>query len=128
MVPKFGSLPSRMDNGGRDGWAVLDRIIHEAPMYLKPQGCLVFIMFEFLREERVREKLAAAGLEPCVIAREEQPFPRIARERLEYIRSLDAEGSLPPGRPTTCSRPVLCGEKTNFHSLAGVSDERSVRS
>lgn len=90
----------------------MDLIIHEAPKYLKPQGRLVFTMFEFLGEERALEKLGAVGLEPCVIAREEQPFPRIARERLEYIRSLDAEGSLPPGCPTTCSRLVLRGEKT----------------
>ena len=109
---EWDDAQSRMDNGGPDGCAVLDLIIHEAPKYLKPQGRLVFTMFEFLGEERALEKLGAAGLEPRVIAREEQPFPRIARERLEYIRSLDAEGSLPPGRPTTCSRLVLCGEKT----------------
>lgn len=102
---------SRVDNGGPDGWAVLDRIIHEAPIYLKPQGRLVFTLFGFLGVERALEKLRAVGLGPRVVAREEQPFPRIARERLEYIRPLDTEGILPAGHPATCPRFVLCAQK-----------------
>lgn len=102
---------ARTDNGGPDGWAVVDRIIHEAPTYLKPEGRLVFPLFGFLGVERASETLRRAGLDPRVLARDEQPFPRIARERLEYIRSLDAEGILPPGRPATCPRLVLCGQK-----------------
>lgn len=102
---------SRADNGGPDGWDVLDRIIREAPAHLKPQGRLVFTLFGFLGIERGKEKLRAAGLDPKVLAREEQPFPRLARERMEYLRSLDAERILPPGRPRTCPRLVLCGQK-----------------
>jgi release factor glutamine methyltransferase len=102
---------SRVDNGGPDGWVVLDRIIQQAPAHLKPRGRLVFTLFEFLGVRRAIATLQAAGLEPRVLAREEQPFPRIARERLEYIRSLDVEGILPPGRPATCIRLVLCGQK-----------------
>jgi release factor glutamine methyltransferase len=102
---------SRTDNGGPDGWDVLDRIIGEGPAHLKSQGRLVFTLFGFLGVGRAQEKLRAAGLNPRVLAREEQPFPRLARERLEYLRSLDAEGILPPGRPSTCPRLVLCGQK-----------------
>lgn len=102
---------SRTDNGGPDGWGILDRVIREAPAHLKPQGRLVFTLFGFLGIERAQEKLRAAGLDPNVLAREEQPFPRLARERMEYLRSLDAEGILPPGRPLTCPRLVLCGQK-----------------
>ncbi len=50
-VPKAGSLlfaphhPLReetMNNGGPDGWAILDRSIHESPAYLKfDRTCLV---------------------------------------------------------------------------------------
>lgn len=101
---------SRADNGGPDGWAVLDRIIQEAPGHLKPRGRLAFTLFEFLGIPRAMDSLRAAKLEPRVLARETQPFPRLARERLDYLRSLDPTGVLPPGKPGQCVRLVLCGE------------------
>lgn len=102
---------SRMDNAGPDGWAVLERIIRDAPAHLKPQGRLTFTLFGFLGLERALTCLRAAGLSPQILARELQPFPRLARERLEHVRRLDVAGTLPPGLPTTCSRFVLCGQK-----------------
>ena len=87
------------------------RIIHEAPHYLKSQGRLVFTLFGFLGVERALETLRGVGLEPRVLAREEQPFPRIARERAEYIRSVDVEGVVAAGRPATCPCLILCGGK-----------------
>jgi release factor glutamine methyltransferase len=102
---------SRMDNGGPDGWLLLDRIIRESPPHLKPGGRLVLTLFGFLGVERGMEAVRDAGLEPLVAAREEQPFPRLARERLEYIRAVSpASGGL-TGRPPTCPRLVLCGRK-----------------
>jgi len=108
---EWGDAQSRADNGGPDGWAVLERIIHEAPAHLKPQGRLVFTLFGFLGERRALDSLTSAGLAPQILAREEQAFPRLARERLDQIRSVDFEGVLGPGRPTTCPRLVLCGRK-----------------
>jgi release factor glutamine methyltransferase len=108
---EWDDAQARTDNGGLDGWAVLHRIIREGPGHLKPQGRLVFTLFAFLGVERAMQELKVAGLAPRVLARDEQPFPRIARERLDYIRSLDAEGVLPAGTPATCPRLVLCGEK-----------------
>ena len=102
---------SRMNNAGPDGWAVLDRIIHDAPAYLKPKGRLAFTLFGFLGVERALTCLRAAGLAPQILVREVQPIPRLARERLEHIRRLDSAGTLPPGLPATCSRFVLCGQK-----------------
>jgi methylase of polypeptide subunit release factors len=102
---------SRADNGGPDGWAVLDRIIHEAPTYLKSQGRPVFTLFGLLGVQRALQELQATGLDARILARVEQPFPRIARERLEHIRSVDVESALPAGRPATCTRLVLCGQK-----------------
>ena len=102
---------SRMDNGGPDGWLLLDRIIRESPPHLKPGGRLVLTLFGFLGIERGMERLREAGLEPRVVAREEQPFPRLARERLEYIRSVSPETGALTGRPPTCPRLVLCGRK-----------------
>lgn len=87
------------------------RIIRQAPDYLKPQGRPIFTLFGFLGIGRAEERLRAAGLRPRILAHEEQSFPRIARERLEYLRSLGGEGALPPGRPTKCSRLVLCGQR-----------------
>ena len=102
---------SRMDNGGPDGWLLLDRIIRKSPPHLKPGGRLVLTLFGFLGIERGMEAVRDAGLEPRVVAREEQPFPRLARERLEYIRSVSPEASALTGRPPTCPRLVLCGRK-----------------
>ncbi len=107
---EWDDAQSRADNSGPDGWVVLDRIIHEAPKYLKLQRRLMFTLSGFLGVERALEKLRAVGLGPRAVAREEQPFPRIAREGLDSIRSLDTEGILPAGRPTTCPRLVLCGQ------------------
>jgi release factor glutamine methyltransferase len=102
---------ARMDNGGPDGWAVLDRIIQEGPAYLAPGGRLVFTLFGFLGVERALEKLRAAGLVPSVLARDEQPFPRIARVRLEHIRGVSPEAASLEGRPAACTRLVVCGSK-----------------
>jgi release factor glutamine methyltransferase len=102
---------SRMDNGGPDGWLLLDRIIRESPPHLKPGGRLVLTLFGFLGIARGLETVRDAGLKPRVVAREEQPFPRLARERLEYIRSVSPESACLTGRPPTCPRLVLCGRK-----------------
>jgi len=102
---------SRVDNGGPDGWLLLDRIIRESPLHLKPGGRLFFTLFGFLGIARGMQRLRDAGLIPCVLAREEQPFPRLARERLEYIRSVSPESAGLTGRPPTCPRLVLCGRK-----------------
>jgi release factor glutamine methyltransferase len=108
---EWEDMLSRADNGGPDGWAVLDRIIHEAPTYLKSQGRPVFTLFGLLGVQRALQELQATGLDARILARVEQPFPRIARERLEHIRSVDVESALPAGRPATCTRLVLCGQK-----------------
>jgi len=107
---EWADLQSLTDNGGPDGWALLDRMIQAAPTHLTPQGRLVFTLFDFLGVERALTKLRAAGLAPSILARAEQPFPRLGRERLEYIRSLDIEGALPE-RPLTCARLILSGQK-----------------
>ncbi len=102
---------SRADNGGADGWALLGPIIDEAPAHLKPGGRLVFTLFGFLGPERAQDRLRRAGLQPRVLAREAEPFPRVGRERLAHLRSLDAEGVLAAGCPLQCERLVVCGEK-----------------
>jgi len=107
---EWDDLHSRMDNGGRDGWDILDRTIQEAPVFLAPGGRLVFTLFGFLGVERALEKLRSAGLAPGVLGQEVQPFPRIARERLHFIRSLNPD-AVAEERPSSCLRVVLCGQK-----------------
>ncbi|MGH7354908.1 MAG: HemK2/MTQ2 family protein methyltransferase [Candidatus Rokuibacteriota bacterium] len=100
------------DNGGPDGWALLDRVIGKAPAHLTPGGRLVFTLFAFLGIERARCTLRAAGLEPVVVAREPQPFPRIGYERLDYLRTVDTEGTIPRDvLPRTVDRYVVAGRR-----------------
>jgi methylase of polypeptide subunit release factors len=98
------------DNGGIDGWELLDRVIAGAPAHLEPGGRLVFTMFGFLGPKAACARLEAAGLEPSIVARETQGFPRIGYERLEHIRGLDAEATLPAvGMPATAERLLVQG-------------------
>jgi release factor glutamine methyltransferase len=98
------------DNGGVDGWDLLDRVIAGAPAHLADGGRLIFTMFAFLGLKGALARLEAAGLEPSVLARETQSFPRIGYERLDHIRALDVEGTLPPvGLPSTVDRFVVQG-------------------
>jgi release factor glutamine methyltransferase len=98
------------DNGGPDGWRLLERVIAEAPAHLRPGGRLVFTLFGFLGVKGALARLTYAGFEPSVLGQERQAFPRIAYERLDHIRGLDVEGTLPPtGLPTSVERYVLQG-------------------
>ncbi|MBI4588115.1 MAG: methyltransferase [Candidatus Rokubacteria bacterium] len=100
------------DNGGVDGWEILDRAIQGAPRHLAPGGRLVFTLFAFLGQKAAMAKLEAVGLAPRVIGREVQAFPRIGYERLDHIRSVDTEGVLPrTGLPRTVERFVVQGTK-----------------
>lgn len=100
------------DNGGRDGWSLLDRVIAGAPAHLRPGGRLVFTLFGFLGIKTALGKLADVGLEPSILGQETQAFPRIGYERLEHIRAHDAEGTLPrSGWPATVERYVVQGAR-----------------
>lgn len=100
------------DNGGRDGWSLLDRVITGAPTHLNPGGRLVFTLFAFLGVKIALGKLADAGFEPSILAQETQGFPRIGYERLEHIRALDPEATLPQsGWPVSVERYVVQGVK-----------------
>jgi release factor glutamine methyltransferase len=87
------------DNGGPDGWAILDRVIAGAPGHLRPGGRLAFTIFAFLGVKAAFARCEAAGLTPRIVAAETQAFPRIGYERLEHLRTVDAEATLPRGGP-----------------------------
>jgi len=85
-------------------------VIAGALAHLEPGGRLVFTMFGFLGPKAACARLEAAGLEPSIVARETQAFPRIGYERLEHIRGLDAEATLPAvGMPATAERLLVQG-------------------
>jgi HemK-related putative methylase len=98
------------DNGGLDGWELIDRVITGAARHLRPRGRLVFSLFAFLGRKQAFARLEAAGLAPAIVASEVQSFPRIGFERLDHLRALDTEGTLPPsGAPTTVERFIVQG-------------------
>jgi release factor glutamine methyltransferase len=99
------------DNGGLDGWEILDRVIGAAPGHLEPGGRLVFSLFAFLGRKSAFARLERQGFTPVVLASEVQPFPRIGYERLDHIRSLDPEGTLPRGLPATVERLLIQGTR-----------------
>lgn len=98
------------DNGGVDGWEILDRVIAGARDHLVPGGRLVFTIFAFLGRKTALAKIEARGFVPAVLASEVQGFPRIGYERIEHLRRLDAEGTLPQtGPPGSVERLVIQG-------------------
>lgn len=98
------------DNGGLDGWELIDRVIAGAAEHLAPRGRLVFSIFAFLGRKKAFAKLEAAGFVPSIVASEVQSFPRIGYERLDHIRTLDAEGTVrPAGVPATVERFIIEG-------------------
>ncbi|PYN87301.1 MAG: hypothetical protein DMD87_15600 [Candidatus Rokuibacteriota bacterium] len=97
------------DNGGADGWQLLDRVIAGAPRHLVPGGRLIFTLFAFLGPKAACAKIEAAGLAPAIIGSEIQSFPRIGYERLEHIRAHDLEATMPSGIPETVERYAIQG-------------------
>jgi release factor glutamine methyltransferase len=98
------------DNGGRDGWELLDRVIEGARAHLHPHGRVVFTIFAFLGRKRALAKLERLGFTAAIVASETQAFPRIGYERLEHLRSVDGEGTIPAhGLPATVERLVVQG-------------------
>jgi release factor glutamine methyltransferase len=98
------------DNGGIDGWEILDRVIAGACPHLNPGGRLLFTIFVFLGRKTAFAKVEAAGLLPSVLATEAQSFPRIGYERVDHIRTLDIEGTLPrTGLPKSVERLMIQG-------------------
>lgn len=98
------------DNGGADGWEILDRVLGGAREHLVPGGRLVFTIFAFLGRKTAFARLEALGFVPTVLASEVQPFPRIGYERIDHLRRIDREGTLPADRlPETAERFVVQG-------------------
>ena len=66
-LPATGA--SRAWEAGRDGRALLDRIIDEAPEHLRPGGVLLLTHSTLIGERETLERLRAAGLHAEVVER-----------------------------------------------------------
>ena len=86
-------------------WPYADCIYRQAP-----GGRFLFTLFGFLGIEGAKARLRAAGLDPVVVARERHGFPRIGFERLDYLRTLDPERTIPrDALPDGVDRYVVAG-------------------
>jgi release factor glutamine methyltransferase len=92
-LPRTG--PERAWDAGRDGRALLDRLLAEAPAHLRPGGALLVVHSEICGSDATLEGLRAAGLEAEVAARHRGPLGPLMRARVEH---LVREGLLAPGR------------------------------
>ena len=89
--------PRRAWDAGRDGRALLDRILVRAPAHLRPGGVLLVVHSSLCNAERTLERLREAGLESSVAARRRGPLgPLLASRTAE----LEAAGILRPGERT----------------------------
>ena len=89
-----GTLPSRGParawDAGRDGRAVLDRLLAEAPPLLAPGGVLLLVHSDLVGADTTLARMRAAGLDAGVAARARGPLGPLMRERA-------GRGLLPPG-------------------------------
>jgi release factor glutamine methyltransferase len=82
-------------DAGRDGRALLDRVIAEAPEHLRPGGALLVVQSDICGIDATRDAMADAGLTAHVVARRRGPLGPLMRDRVEH---LIAQGALEPGR------------------------------
>jgi release factor glutamine methyltransferase len=80
-------------DAGRDGRAVLDRLIAEAPGHLADGGTLLVVHSEICGTQETLETMASAGLAAAVVARHCGPLGPLMRERVDHLR---AQGALAP--------------------------------
>ena len=92
-LPRSG--PTRAWDAGRDGRALLDRIVAGAPALLRPGGVVLLIHSSLTGVDATLERLCAAGLEGAdVVARRRGPLGPLLAARAE---ELEERGLLRPG-------------------------------
>ena len=89
---------------------MIERVLDGARAHLLGRGRIVFTVFAFLGKKRALHALEGRGFTPAVIASERQGFPRIGYERLDYLRSIDVESTIPAHEmPESVERFVIQG-------------------
>ena len=96
-VPGEPALPSRGAsrawNAGADGRAVLDRLCAAAPRLLAPAGTLLIVHSVLSDVDGTLHRLRDGGLKASVVARADEPFGPVMRERAQALRD---QGLLAP--------------------------------
>jgi release factor glutamine methyltransferase len=102
---------ARAWDAGPDGREFLDRICDHAAEHLRPGGRVLLVHSSLARPELTERRLAEHGLESATVAEHEGRLGPVARERLDYLRSLGVadhslaermvvvEGRVPAGDP-----------------------------
>jgi release factor glutamine methyltransferase len=75
------SGPERAWDAGRDGRALLDRLLADAPALLAPGGALLVVHSDLIGDDDTVARMRAAGLEVDVAARRRGPLGPLMRER-----------------------------------------------
>jgi HemK-related putative methylase len=120
--PARGDASAVADNGGADGWEILDRIIAGAPGHLRAGGRLVFTIFAFLGRKTAFAKVEAAGLTPSVLATETQAEDRRRRGDAPPDRRTDERRALcHPGRAKLAMTRRLIVNADDFGLTPGVT-------
>jgi release factor glutamine methyltransferase len=85
---------ARAWDAGPDGRAFLDRICDGAAAHLRSGGRILLVHSSLAAPEETERRLAAGGLATRVAAEHDGDLGPVARERLDYLRSLGvADGS-----------------------------------
>jgi release factor glutamine methyltransferase len=92
-VPDRG--PERAWDAGREGRAILDRLLAEAPAHLRPGGVLLVVHSEVCGFDRTTSAMEAAGLKVDVALRQRGPLGPLMSAR---VRQLEERRLLPRGR------------------------------
>jgi release factor glutamine methyltransferase len=79
---------ARAWDAGPEGRELLDRICDGAAEHLRPGGRVLLVHSSLARPEETERRLAAHGLEPGVAAEHAGTLGPVARERLDYLRSI----------------------------------------
>jgi release factor glutamine methyltransferase len=79
---------ARAWDAGPEGRELLDRICDRAAEHLRPGGRVLLVHSSLARPEETERRLAAHGLEPGVAAEHDGMLGPVARERLDYLRSI----------------------------------------
>jgi release factor glutamine methyltransferase len=97
--PSGDRLPTRGRrrawDAGRDGRALLERLIAAAPAHLHPGGTLLVVHSEICGTRLTLDAMQAAGLQADVVARHRGPLGPLMRQRIHHLR---AQGVLDAGQ------------------------------
>jgi release factor glutamine methyltransferase len=81
---------ARAWDAGPDGRAFLDRICDAAPVHLRSGGRVLLVHSSLADPGETERRLAARGLTTSIAAEHQGTLGPVARERLDYLRSIKA--------------------------------------